>query len=256
MKTTTFIAQSCLVGLLAACSSSGGGAPKPSISEGNLTVFSITSKVLSADSGTADEATGDFSLAGLSGTYDTSTGVVSLDDGGTIEIVTSNDQVGLFLAEPGSGPAFYGVLGAKTPNSKLPTGTASYAGSSYVIVNDGNAVWELEGTSLIDLDFGSGTGTATLDGLDGTKYDANTNAVPVTDVATVTFSKLSVSGGQLSTDEIDVVSTELTSTFGGKESVDLDGAVLGADGKSIGAVFVADDTGTGTLLVQGAFEGH
>ena len=237
----------------------GGTTPTPtatSLWNGPLSASVIQSKAISTETGTADDTDKSFTIGSLTGTYDSSTGITTLDDGGKIQIDTSNDEVGLFIAETGSGATSFGVVGYQTATAKLPTGSATFNGASYVIINDGAAIFELDGTAVTDIDFGSGSGKSVLDGLDGTRTDAGLNVTNVTDVGRITFNDLSVTGGSFTGDTGTVISNHLAAINSGNQVIDLQGSVFGVDGGSVGGVFIFDDTGNGSLFIQGAFTGE
>ena len=251
----TLTAATGLVLALSGCGTGSGSTTDQHNWNGTTLAYVIESGAIGTQSGDADGANGDFDIGTMTGTYDDDTGVVSLDAGGSIALATNNDEVALFVAEPATGATSFGVVGFQTAASNLPSGTATYNGTSNVHANDGTAIFELAGTASVDLDFDVGSGSVVLDDLDGTRIDLGLTETNVTDVAQITFNGISINNGDLSGTAASVVSSQLATGTTGNQTVDLQGSVFGTNGTSVGGVFILDDTTSGALMIQGAFMG-
>ena len=178
---------------------------------------------------------------------------VTLDAGGSIVITQgSTDYVGTFNAQPAAADPFIGVVGV--PSTGTPTtGTANYSGTNQIQIVDGTSVYELTGSTTASVDFGSGDVDMTFANLSGTRTDGISPSVAVTNVAVIGIDNSNLSGNTFSGGTATFSSTQIATALSGAQVVTVAGGLYGPGGDELGGVLLINDTGSGTLLVQGSY---
>ena len=255
----------CALSLLAACGGGGGGAgvvqmmdAKPFAVTNGATPSSLSAVVLNSASRTTSSGTGifnpeagTFSVGALMGTINADGDLVVLDGGGIIEVLDGDtDHAAQFIATPTTTDRLIGIVGFETEASDLPSGVATYQGTTEITIVDGSDVYALSGTATIAADFDGMRVDTTLKVLDGTVTVGATAPADVADVATIMFVDSDIAGTGFTDGTASVTSSEL-SALSGSETSSLDGAFFGPGADESGAAFVIDDTVEGSLLIQG-----
>ena len=255
---------------LAACGGGGGGGTEEISGPVYIGLSDTTSSQISAlqshqfddeatvtsSTGTLTRAANGFTLGDLAGSIDPTRATVTLDGGGTVTLnAASTSFVAMYSVESISSSAT-GVVGTPTTSSDLPTsGLVSYAGSSIIGINDGEAFYNLTGSALAKVTFGSGSGDVdmTFTDLNGTKEGPASGATVVTEVVTITIDSAVIANGVFTGGTATLDSTQITATLSGDEIVSTSGGFYGPGADEIGGVFVIDDTAGGSLTLQGSF---
>ncbi len=246
---------------LSACGGGGGGGVSfndtvsfsaSSNDPANVTVY-LTSQGADAIDRTTGQYNRDddtFEVEGLNGSFDAATATLSLDNGGQGVVSDDNEFSGLIAIEQASGTEF-GVFGI--PATDIPDGgTASYSGESTVIIVDGAAVYDLNGTSTVDVDFGGDRLKTNINNLDGTRTDL-AGVADVTDVAEMELTFVTIEGGAFEGGFFDLFSDQLGTFESGNETILHNGELFGPGAAEVGGVFTIDDTDTGSLLIHGVY---
>lgn len=263
MKTINTIAPALFA--LTAVSACGGGSTSSnnfndtlpfsadSTAETNVTAFLTTPSAggVTRTIGSYNRESDTFDVGSLSGSYDQYSDEVTLSNGGDGFVSLGGDFSGVIGLQSADGTEF-GVFGIAA--SSIPeTGTASYTGGSNVIINDGTAVYELEGTSQVDVDFAASRLKSSLDNLDGTRSDA-AGVSDVTDVAQVDLTFVTIaSDGSFEGGFLDLFSDTLGTFESEQEVLEHQGALFGPEAVEVGGVFTVDDTQVGSLLIHGVY---
>ncbi len=221
--------------------------------------FAITDLNGTSETGTGvlDRSESTFTANGFGGTYDVDSDVLTLDDGGQATFTNIQDYSAVLLVE-GTGGTQFGVLGILP--SEVPTGAASYTGTTELTIVDADGVYELSGQMVGVLDFGGSFNDleVTFQDLDGTKTDGFGQPVgDVTDVAVISLNvdEVGTSGAFSVTGGASVTSDQLSTVLSGREIVIHAGSFFGPGYDEIGGVFVIDDGTTGSLEISGTYIG-
>ena len=191
-----------------------------------------------------------FDVDTLSGSLNAAESTITLENGGRGLVSDNREFSSLISIEQASGTQF-GVFGI--PATDIPVnGTANYAGESTVVIVDGEAVYDLTGTSSIDVDFAADRLKTNLNNLDGTRTDL-TGVIDVTDVAEMELTFVTIEDGAFEGGFFDLFSDQLGTFESGNETVLHNGELFGPDAAEIGGVFTIDDTDTGSLLIHGVY---
>ena len=248
--------------LLAACGGSGGGAPLilPLIdpaATGSVTLAGVSldsvARATSGLTGTLNYTADTFSLGSLFGDISSDLSQVEISSGGAIVLTapSSTSYATLYDATPKSGNRTLGVVGAATPIAgMLSAGTATYTGTAAVTIEDNATRYDLAGNASVVASFGAGTVATTINGLSGTQTTGVTAPVEVTDAAIISFTGSLITGATFSGGIPSLTSTTIGALSGAEQS-SLDGAFFGPDADEAGAVFVIDDSASGTVTVLG-----
>ena len=215
--------------------------------------LNTASLAVAAGSGSLDRANDRVSGGGLAGDVNATRTLIELDVGGTVEIIDgSTDYVAVFLAQPLSVDASFGVVGIPTAIADLPV-TATYSGMTNFSIVDNDSFYELVGAASVTADFGAGDLDVIFSSLDGTRTDGVSAPQNVTNVATVSINDAVISGNTFSGGDADLSSTQITTDLTGAEVVETSGGFYGPNADEVGGVVLIDDTGTGELLMLGDF---
>lgn len=246
---------------LSACGGGGGGGVSfddtlsfsaASNDPANVNVYltSQGSDEITVSSGQYNRDDDTFDVDTLSGSFNAADSSIALDNGGRGLVSDNREFSGLIAIEQASGTQF-GVFGI--PATDVPdSGTANYAGESTVVIVDGEAVYDLTGTSSIDVDFAADRLKTNLNNLNGTRTDA-ASVTDVTDVAEMELTFVTIEDGAFEGGFFDLFSDQLNTFESGDETVLHNGELFGPDAAEIGGVFTVDDTATGSLLVHGVY---
>jgi hypothetical protein len=246
-----------------AATSGGTGTTTPTVSDFSFTDLTsqasddligatrtTATRSTAGETGTLDRATNGFRFGDLSGAINADRTEITLDGGGTATFdPTGNVYSGRLNATPLGGDQIIGIAASL---DTLPTGTASYAGTSVVTIQDNFTVYDLTGGATIDANFGTGTVTTEMSGLDGVATDGFSDPTDVTDVGTITFNGSAIDGARYSGGTLVINSDTLTALTDNAIS-SLDGAFFGPAGVEAGGVFVVDDTDAGVVTIFGDF---
>ena len=221
----------------------------------SLYVTPTSSTGTSSSFGSLTHSTGKISAPrGLDGQLNGS--IITLDVGGQAELSAHGNKFSaMFVTSPQLGASEYGVVGIPTDVTQLPT-SASYSGVSSILVNNGNAVFDLFGTSNTTIDFANGTATVTLSNLDGTRATGSAAPTSVSNFGTVSISNMNQFNGVISGGSATVNSTRPNTALSGSEITTVDGAVFGPNASEVGGVLIVDDTTSGSLRLEGSFLGQ
>ena len=248
-----------LVALSACGGGGGGGGTEPDLpafadpaATGTtaLTAASLDSAARSTSglSGTLNHDADTFSIGTLSGGINAARTQVVLDGGGQVTLTPGDTAFAVtFEAVPVGADRTIGVVGVATPAAEMPgTGAVTYTGTSQVTLQDGTSLFELTGDASVVARFGEGTVATTVSGLSGTQTTGLAAPVAVTDVATIGFTGSTISGTTFSGGTPTVTSGSVAG-LSGAEASSLDGAFYGPGATEVGAVFVIDDSASGSL---------
>ena len=211
----------------------------------------LTSGEIDRTTGTFNRDDDTFDIGGLTGSYDAATGIVTLDGGGTATLGLEQDFSAAVLVEQASGTTF-GVFGV--PAGNIPTtGNATYNGGAEVVIADGDAIYALEGSSIVDVMFAGRAVDVTIDDLDGTMTDGGGAESAVTDVARINVNSATLTGSDFEGGLFSIASDQVGTFESGDEVVTHGGALFGPAAPEVGGTFTVDDTEVGSLLVQGVY---
>lgn len=206
-----------------------------------------------AETGEVDRATGAFTLGAQDGTLADDRSEGTLDQGGTVTFDEgTTDFAVLFILTPAGSGQTTGVLGIPTETADLDAlGEVIYAGPATLLIEDGNATYDLTGAATIEASFDDGTVTTTLDGLSGER-EAGLAEPPasVSNVGVLTVTGSAIEGATFSGGAPDLVSDEI-SDLSGAEAMSLEGAFFGPDADEVGVALVIDDSASGTVTLFG-----
>lgn len=247
---------------LSACGGGGGGggvsfddtlsfsAASDDPANVNVYLTSQGSDEITVTSGQYNRDDDTFDVDTLSGSFNTADSSITLDNGGRGLISDNGQFSGLIAIEQASGSQF-GVFGI--PATDIPdSGTANYAGESAVVIVDGAAVYDLTGTSSIDVDFAADRLKTNINNLDGTRTDL-TGVTDVTNVAEMELTFVTIEDGAFEGGFFDLFSDQLSTFESGNETILHNGELFGPEAAEIGGVFTIDDTDTGSLLIHGVY---
>ena len=223
-----------------------------------------------------DFVNNEIDAADVVGTYNLVTGALTIDNGeyrlvdtdgpdasgkhsdtnGTLEIVErseSYDSARLFYQEYdyGSGRSSnVGVFGIPTSFSDMPTsGSASYAGFTWVYAYDGSNITNMVGNSNVTVDFGSRVGAASLGGFVST--DNATGQPATSPFDNIGITGFRINGSDISGGELRTYKNGTETSFIGQNLADFSvGRLYGFDAASgqpdeVGGTFVSvGDQGT------------
>jgi len=207
----------------------------------------------SVETGTLNRAADTASLGDLSGTINADRSLITLDGGGTVTLDPSDQTYSaLFDASPLNGDRTIGVIGAVTDLEGLPTGLATYTGTTQLTIQDGVTVYDLTGDAAITANFATGSVRTTLDGLSGTQSNGITATTQATDVATITIDGSDITDATFSDGDVTVSSTTL-SALSTSAATSVSGAFFGSGADEVGGVLAVDDTASGTVSILGDF---
>ena len=203
--------------------------------------------------GEVDQATGTFTLGTQSGTLsDDGTGG-TLDGGGVLIFEAGGTEFAvLYELTPAGAGQTTGIVGIPTETADLNAlGEVNYAGTATLLIEDGNAIYDLSGDATIEASFDTGTVTATLDGLSGER-EAGLASPPasVSEVGVITVTGSAIEGATFSGGTPALVSDEI-SDLSGSETLSLEGAFYGPDADELGASLVIDDSVSGSVTILG-----
>lgn len=220
-------------------------------------VDTVTGAVAS-NSGQLDHANQTWALSGDTGTIDYAAGTGTIDAGGSLTLFGKQSFVTGVISQPNGGNTQLSYVGVPTFTGDMAgaPATATYNGASQVVVNDGASLWTLSGNATASMDFQAGQGSATINGLNGTKADFGGGSSAVTDVATIGLNNLVINGnGFGSSTGIALNSSQIAGAVSGNAVTTIQGGFFGDNARQIGGVLSVDDTATGSMSIQGAFTG-
>lgn len=220
----------------------------------NAVTLTPATRTAISQSGLLDRINDTFSLGSLSGVIDAGRTEVTLDDGGVITLDSGENAHSVrFTAMPQNGDQMFGVVGIPTQILDLPdSGSASYAGTSVLTIQDGIALYELSGDSTVEASFAAGTVTTVLDSLDGTVLEGFGGAVGVTDIGAITMADSAMDGAGFNGGKF-TISSDVLSNLSENAETELTGAFFGPEAGETGGVFVVDDSSEGNLIIFGDF---
>lgn len=211
---------------------------------------------VTSSSGALNRATDGFTLGDLIGSFDAEQQTAAID-GGTITLIADTTSFVAMYSIESALLSTSGVMGVPTTSSDFPTsGIVSYAaGSSIIGINDGDAFYNLTGSAVADVTFGSGSGDVdlTFTALNGTREGTTSGSTNVTEVGTITIDNAVIANGVFTGGTATLDSTQITATLSGNEIVSTSGGFYGPGADEIGGVFVIDDTAGGSITLQGSF---
>ena len=154
----------------------------------------------------------------------------------------------------------FGVLGLRDVSDPFPMGSFTYLGNAEVFINDGVALYGLNGSSTINLDYDGSDSkiTGEITSLSGQKsvLDLSCRDCPVTQVVDIVIPSGSVcDNGRICLNQINLINSQLASELTSNYNLESDGALFGPEGSEIGGVFSVSDTDVGTIEIRGAFVG-
>ena len=215
-----------------------------------------TAGTVTSRTGTLDHGIDQFSLGGWTGALDKTTGDVVIAGGGTATVTEgATDHVAIYSAQRAGANPVFGVVGQATDVADMPSGLATFTGVSEVTIIDSVANFDLAGTTQIDVDFGTGRMSVTMDNLSGTRTTGIGASASLTDVARIDVTNMTVTGNGFSGGTATLSSPYVLGTLTGNEVTETAGGFYGPKGVEAGGVLRVDDTATGDLLIQGAFVG-
>lgn len=268
-----------VVMLAAGCGGSGGSSEDEFVREpadeievmppaDELPLFEMSEPVITnLDSVVVDATNGDVGI--VSGTLDGDTQTISvgellgavtdnkidLSGGGRADLDPQTNQFSAFVsAQPTGFSPFFGVIGVPADPGNL-SGTASYSGISKVSINDGSALYDLEGTVVVSTDFVVGDATVTLSNLSGERRAGLAAPTDVSNLLDIKMTDVQINEAQLTAGNVTITSTSLPSL-----SSDADfshaGSLFGTDGEEVGGGFIIDDVATSSIEVTGRYLGQ
>ncbi len=215
-------------------------------------VDALNAQSLNVSARTTDQITGEldrqadtFELDAESGTIDVSRTTVTLNGGGTIDLTGTTEFARFFESQPSGGDTTTGVVGVPTIVGDVPGGgTATYSGVSEVAIQDGLALYDLNGTMEATADFSAGTLDVTLDNLGGQRQDFILGTSNVTDVATITISDAMISDNTVSGGTSTLTSATINGGggFSGTQTTNHEAGFYGPRADEVGGVLYIDDT--------------
>lgn len=245
-----------LIGL-AAC---GGGDTPPEVLDFldpsgtgtvDITAMSLDSaaRTTSTQTGTLNQNTDSFTLGGLGGRINDDRTEVTLDGGGLVTLTDGTAFAALYDATPAGANRTLGVVGLGTPD--MPgLGTTTYTGTATVTIQDDVTVYDLTGDATVVASFGAGTVVTTVDGLSGSQTTGLSAPASVSNVGTIEFTGSPIAGAGFTGGTPTLTSGEIAD-LSGSEASSLDGAFYGPDAANAGAVFVIDDSASGSVTAFG-----
>ena len=217
-------------------------------------IIDINGTISNATGGNLDRSDDSFTLGALSGSLDPNGGSGTLAGGGTVTITDLDDYVAAFMASPSGQPSVFGVTGTPTGDMAGAPVTATFNGSSSMIVNDGSDLWTLNGTSTAMIDFNQGIGSATMTNLDGVKSGL-TGATNVTNAGSIEIPDITLNGNRFTATKVFTLLNGISASPSNSATRSAQGGFYGPDAAAIGGVFQVDDTNNGSYSLQGAFAG-
>jgi len=205
---------------------------------------------VSTNTGSFDEDTNALTVGAFSGTLN-GNGTQASGGGDTLDISdTGTDDVTAY-----SDGTSFGVYGDATAVSDIPTGAATYSGSSQLAVIDSNGLYELSGDAAIAANFDTGQVSADITDLNGTQITGIGPDVDVSNGGTVSIDGMTMTGATFSGGTVLLDSTVITSTATANAISTTSGGFYGSDADEVGGVFRLDDQATGDQLIFGNFVG-
>ena len=216
---------------------------------------------------TVDGAT--LQLSNISGKFIRALGVGSVvipDNSETGEktisgLIPSNSTTNFVTIIP-EGNAFdesFGLIGLNS-SEQLDVGSYNYVGKAEVFINDGSALYGLNGESNISISLGANSSTITgeITSLSGKKsfLDLTCRDCPASAVVDIVFPSGSLcNGNRICFNSIELKNNNLDVNLSNGYKLDSDGALFGANASELGTVFSINDTQTGSIEIRGATVG-
>lgn len=253
--------------LLTGCQSDGGGqiayVPllQPNSSGSDPVVgaqIEPTTLTSSRISGSLSRSNARMTISGRSGSLNTNSGTIQLDNGGTIALLfDGTEYVHRFSAQPkGQAPTF-GVIGIATAVADLPkSGQSQYAGTTSVQIIDGGDLYDLSGTVRLAVNFSSRTGIFTIDDLDGTRIDAGHSVNVVNDALTIASNSIALNGAQFGSSAIQLSNSMLRTGPVGTVTSTVSGNFFGPNAAEMGGIILMSDDNSTPFALLGTFIGQ
>lgn len=223
-----------------------------SILQGNA--LSTSDRAIASVGGKINRSANTASIGGAKGTINASRSVIELASGGSIALENGgNVYSARYNATPAQGNSSVGIIGAATQSSDMPTsGSARYAGTSKLAIQDGIDFYDLNGKANVVANFGSGNVTTTISKLSGTRISGLSKPQNVSGVGVVTVSGSSIEGNSFSGGAVSLASNAL-SPLSKKAKTQIGGTFYGAKALETGGTLVVNDTADGSVLIMGDF---
>ncbi len=222
-----------------------------------LGVHTIDSAAVTAtgSNGSLDQASNAFTISGQSGNISADRLTVTLNNGDILDVTNSGQTyVAAFKARNGSSG---GVFGVETHITHLPSGSASYSGSSTLTIIDGFAAFDLTGNSAVNVNFDTENVNITYSGLNGRQTDPSNGTTTATNVGTLSINGASMFGNTFNGGSAVLNMPQVSANLTGNQTVTTSGGFFGPTANEVGGVNLIDDTtGAGSLLILGTFIGQ
>jgi len=154
----------------------------------------------------------------------------------------------------------FGVLGTTNDDYIIPSGKHIYNGNAQVFINDGNALYGLNGNSSLVLDFNESKSVLTgeITSLSGKKSLLNLSCrdCVAENVVDIIFLSGSVcKTNRICFDNIELRNNNLKTNLSKNYILNSEAVFFGPDGNEMGSIFSVQDTDTGTIEIRGATVG-
>jgi hypothetical protein len=153
---------------------------------------------------TVNLATGAVTGGAFAGILNAARTRIDLAGGGVVELRDpgATEYVRVFAAQPASGDPFFGVMGFPTAPADIPqSGRLSYSGAAELFAVDGTRSYTLDGTAVVEADFGGRTVRIALQNVGGIAEGVspgNTGTVAVPRVGLITIDGSVITGATFS----------------------------------------------------------
>ena len=151
----------------------------------------------------------------------------------------------------------FGLLGLSTEGVSIADGVYNYSGNAEVFINDGTALYGLNGSSnlLLENDGNNLSLSGNLFDLSGKKstLDLSCKDCPVFSVVDITFPSGGICGDQrFCFNRIELKNSRLASGLTAHYVLKSEGIFFGPDQAEFGNVFSVNDTSVGSIEIRGA----
>ncbi|SEW00707.1 hypothetical protein SAMN04488515_0618 [Cognatiyoonia koreensis] len=218
------------IGFAAGCS--GGGDPDKVYVALDGTGETPVASTVAGASASFDRDTNTLTFNGEEGQINAAGDSVTFPSGATMSLSGLDNEYSRLFVLSGAESAF-GAYGVSTDRRDIPSGSASYSGSSIVVVTAPEGVFDLTGDASVDVSFASGRADLTLDELSGTQATGLSAPDAVDDFGSIEISDIDLDGNRLRGGEA-TVDTDETDAFSAGAPGGVRGTLFGPDADEVG----------------------
>ena len=233
------------LGFATACSGGGGGADKIYEPLDGTGTSSLATTVSGATV-SLDRDASTLTFNGDEGQISADGETVTFESGATMSLTGTDNEYSRLFVLSGDEPGF-GAFGESTAGRDIPNGSASFDGSSILVVSAPEGVFDLTGDVTAEVEFGE-EASVTFENLSGTRSDGLSAPSSIDDFGTVEVIGIDVSDSSLSGGATSITTDE-TSVFDDVINGGVNGILFGPNAEEVGGSIEA--TGNGGALTGG-----